>query len=91
METSDEVEYNDFDCNTCDIDILQYGEFCSRDTSGNVKGRLRGQLAYWRNTLQAPEFVLSMIEAGYRLPFLQYPPRCYLRNNLSALKHPDFV
>ena len=30
VETSDEVEYNDSECITCDIDILQYGEFSSR-------------------------------------------------------------
>ena len=71
--------------------ILQYGEFCSRDKKDSVNSRLRGQLAFWRDILEAPEFVLSMIETGYRLPFVQYPPRCNLRNNLSALKHPDFV
>ena len=91
METSDEVEYNDFECITCDIDILQYGEFSSRAPSDNVKGRLQGHLPFWRDTLQAPEFVLSTIETGYRLPLLQYPPRCNLRNNLSAFKRPDFL
>ena len=87
METSDEIKYNDFDCNTCDIDILQYREFCSRDTSGNLKDRLRGQLAFWRNTLQDPEFVLSMIEAGS----LSTISATLLFNNLSPLKHLDFV
>ena len=91
METSDEVEYNNFECNACDVDILQYGEFSSRDTSGNNKGHLRGQLPLWRSTLPAPEFVQSMIEAGYRLPFLPYHPRCYLSSSLSAYQHADFV
>jgi len=32
-----------------------------------------------------------MIEKGNRLPFNEYPPRCFMRNNLSALKHKEFV
>ena len=43
------------------------------------------------NTLQVPELALFMIEAGYWLRFLQYLPRYYLRSNLSAIKHPDYV
>ena len=35
--------------------------------------------------------MLLMIANGYRLPFVQYPPHCNLKNHLSALKHPDFV
>ena len=92
VETNAEVEYNDFDWNdSCDIDILQYEEFCSRDKNDNVTGRLWGQLAFLRDILDAAEFMLLMIANGYRLPFVQYPPHCNLKNHLSALKHPDFV
>ena len=70
---------------------MQYGEFCSRHKNDNGTGRLRGQLAFWSDILDAPEFVLSMIETGYRIPFVQYPPHCNLKNHLSALKHHDFV
>ena len=41
--------------------------------------------------VSAPNFVLTMIQNGYRLPFTAYPPRCFLPNNLSALKHQNFV
>ena len=56
-----------------------------------MKGRIKESLSFWRNTLQASDFVLSIIENGYRLPFSNYPSRCFLRNNLSALKHKQFV
>lgn len=41
--------------------------------------------------MQAPEFVLTMIAEGYRLPFNDYPPSCFSRNNKSSLKHAEFV
>ena len=56
-----------------------------------MKGRIKESLSFWRNTLQASDFVLSIFENGYRLPFSNYPSRCFLRNNLSALKHKQFV
>ena len=42
-------------------------------------------------TLAASDFVLDMIRRGYRLPFAEYPSECFLKNNRSALQHPDFV
>ena len=60
--------------------------------SRGVKGRIKKCYSFWSDTLQAPEFVLSTIAEGYRLPFQAlYPPRCDLKNNRSALKHPEFV
>ena len=44
-----------------------------------------------RNTLNASEFVLSIIECGYRLPFADYPSPCFLPNNLSPVEHRAFV
>ena len=32
-----------------------------------------------------------MIRRGYKLPFAQYPSQCFLKNNTSALQHPEFV
>ncbi|CAH3157409.1 unnamed protein product [Pocillopora meandrina] len=32
-----------------------------------------------------------MIGRGYRLPFAQYPSQCFLKNDRSALQHPEFV
>ena len=56
-----------------------------------MKGRIRKCADFWRYTLDASEFVMSMVEKGYRLPFSDYPPRCFTRNNASALKHKQFV
>lgn len=70
---------------------MQFGEYCASDKSDKVKGRLKSRIKFWRDNLNAPQFVVSMIETGYRLPFLQFPPSCYLKNNLSALKHHEFV
>ena len=43
------------------------------------------------STLDAPQFTLHTISHGYRIPFASYPAPCFLSNNLSALKHSDFV
>ena len=36
----------------------------------SVKGRLRGALDFWRE-INAPQFILDIIEFGYKLPLLQ--------------------
>ena len=59
--------------------------------SNGVKGRLKSSPNFWVETLDASDFVLDMIRRGYRLPFAQYPPECFLKNNRSALQHPEFV
>ena len=35
--------------------------------------------------------MLDTIRHGYRLPFAEYPPSCFLANNRLAFQHPDFV
>ena len=87
MTSRDEVEYESF----LALQFLHVGEFNANDKGDNVKGRLKGALNFWRNTLNASDFVLSIIEYGYRLPFADYPPSCFLPNNLSAVKHRAFV
>ena len=39
-----------------------------------VKGRLKDHMQFWLNS-QAPEFILSIISEGYKLPLLHTPPR----------------
>ena len=61
--------------------------------SGNslrVKGNLKNNLVFW-TSLGAPDFILSNIENGYRLPFISFPTAVKLRNNKSARIHVDFV
>ena len=56
----------------------------------NVKGRLRRHLEFWKR-IGAPEYILSVIRDGYRLPFVQFPPRKDIKNNKSASMHSVFV
>ena len=39
----------------------------------------------------APDFILSIIENDYRLPFISFPLAAKLRNNNSARIHANFV
>ena len=56
-----------------------------------IKGRLRSALPFWQNEVRAPEFVLDMIQDGYKIEFLSEPPPFHLKNNNSAEKQKDFV
>ena len=56
----------------------------------SVKGNLKNNLGFWRS-IGAPDFILSIIENGYRLPFISFPLAVKLRNNKSARLHADFV
>ncbi|XP_068717054.1 uncharacterized protein [Montipora capricornis] len=40
--------------------------------SSRVKGNLKNNLVFWRS-IGAPDFILSIIENGYRLPFISFP------------------
>ena len=42
-------------------------------------------------SIGAPDFILSVIENGYRQPFISFPLAGKLRNNKSARIHADFV
>jgi hypothetical protein len=46
---------------------------------------------FWVDRLDAPQFVVDMIKEGYRLPFSAYPSSCFIKNNKSARKQPEFV
>ena len=56
-------------------------EFCAGNVCAGVKGRLKSSVSFWASTLDAPQFTLDTISHG----------PCFLSNNLSALRHPDFV
>ena len=49
-----------------------------------------GSLHVWVN-IQAPDFILSVISEGYKLPLLHTPPRSFTKNNLSAINNSAFV
>ena len=55
-----------------------------------VKCNLKNNLCFWRS-IGAPDFISSIIENGYRLPFISFPLPVKLRNNKSARLHAAFV
>jgi len=82
---------------TSSIDNLNFlhakGDSCllkSGDDCLSVKGRLCGALNFW-NDIHVPQFILDVIESGYKLPFLQFPSPFVARNNSSALDESHFV
>ena len=56
-----------------------------------VKGRLANAFEFWEKDLEAPPFVMDIIRQGYSVPLSEFPPRCFLSNNRSALRNPQFV
>ena len=57
----------------------------------SVRGGLSQCSPYWHDTLNASQFVQSIVQSGYKIPFQSLPETCFLANNKSARDHPDFV
>ena len=57
----------------------------------SVQGRLRQNIQYWRDVLEAPKAVLRTIESGYVLPLMSEPTPLVQCNQQSALAEADFV
>ena len=55
-----------------------------------VKGCLANSFEFLEKDLEAPPFVMDIIRQGYSLQFSEFPPHCFLSNNCSALKNPQF-
>ena len=84
---------NDMDSLCDELSIHEYEDIVEVDyffDTVNVKGRLKDHIQFWVN-IQAPEFILSVISEGYKLPLLHTPPRSFTKNNLSAIKNSVFV
>jgi len=86
-----DVAETQVECDLMHLSSCSSDEFSVKGGSNGVKGRLKSSLNFWVETLDAPDFVLDMIRRGYRLPFAEYPTQCFLKNNRSALQHPEFV
>ncbi len=56
-----------------------------------VAWRLWQRRDYWRDTLKASSFVLSILQDGYRLPFVKPLPSVWRRNSRMCDKYGDFV
>ena len=55
-----------------------------------VKGSLRFNLEYWKE-IGASDFILDVIENGYKLPFRTIPDIAEFKNNRSARENAQFV
>ena len=86
-----DVAESQVECDLMHLSSCSGDEFSVKDGSNGVKGRLKSSLNFWVETSDVPDFVLDMIRRGYRLPFAEYPTQCFLKNNRSALQHPEFV
>ena len=56
-----------------------------------VAGRLIKHVDFWKNELQASNFVLNIIKHGYSLPFTTTPKKFYSPNNKSSLRNRKLV
>ena len=56
-----------------------------------VKSRLKANLAFWRDILQAPPVVLNVIESGYVLLLMSEPVPFSGNNHISAVQNTQFV
>ena len=70
---------------------LVVGEEHTISSPLSVQGRLKKRFTYWKNVLEASEFVLGIVCFGYRLPFIRFPPPVCMRNHHSALQNTAFV
>ena len=71
-----------------DFDFFEYEQ--GRSSTIVVAGRLKSHIQFWRS-IGASQFILDVIEHGYRIPFHSTPPVSFSSNNKSALAQSDFV
>ena len=62
------------------FDFCEYEQ--GRSSSIVVAGRLKSHIHFWRSI--AGQFILDVIEHGYRIPFHSIPPVSFSSNNKSA-------
>lgn len=92
-----------FDCDSGDlnttVDAFEQHSACQDESVfeyeqdrplPSVRGRLKQNIEFWVN-IGAPEFILDIINNGYKIPFVTTPLPCLLKNNASSLNHENFV
>ena len=53
--------------------------------------RLWSRRDFWSDELCPPKYILRIIQEGYRLPFVSYPPHTFRRNSRKCRGHEDFI
>jgi hypothetical protein len=69
---------------------VDVGVHVSTGSDKSPIGGLRASINQWK-LAGASEYVLDVIENGYKIPFLTQPESVCLKNNKSALDNSDFV
>ena len=59
--------------------------------SSFIQGKLRANLSFGRDAVRASDFVLDIIENGYKILFHKSPLPYSIENGSSALRHRGFV
>ena len=70
--------------------LYDVSDYKQGDQLSSVNGRLKQHLGFWKD-IGANEYILSVIEHGYRIPFVTTPPNANIKNNRSAFDNADFV
>ena len=69
---------------------LNETEYLEFSNNVSVAGRLNKCLDFWK-LINANQYILDIIEHGYKIPFKTLPLSDHLKNNKSSLDHPKFV
>ena len=77
------LKYLDIECPY----VANYVDFHLGINAPLIKGRLAQHINYWKS-LNSPNWLLDVIEFGFKIPFEKMPPRILLPNNRSVL-HPE--
>ena len=73
-----------------DLSLDNKFEYQSNCKSPSVKGSLKEHYNFWAE-IGSNQYILDVIQNGYRLPLITTPESCHLKNNRSALDNGEFV
>ena len=75
------------DLDQCEFDQSEQGV----EESSCIQGKLRANFPFWRDAVRASEFVLDIIQNGYKILFRESPLPYSIENRSSALHQRRFV
>lgn len=94
---NEENDLSESESRVLQVQLEQKGETVSKsknpkESSQNhsVRGRLKQHIKFWER-IEAPDFILSTIADGYKIPLKAVPPYTVKKNNKSAYLYSQFV
>ena len=70
--------------------LSNYYDYKQGSAEPIVKGRMKTNIASWKQ-IGAPEYIVQVIEHGYKIRLVHTPPPARFNNNKSALNNADFL